>query len=272
VPVAASCLPSPRGTDAAAGVTAIETSRAGVTVSVVEPDTCVAGSEARIVVPPGDTPVATPRGAAAPEIVATASSADDHVTTEVRSSVVPFVYVPVAVNCLGTPTGTDGADGVTASATSCADVTVSVADPDTLDDAEVAVTTAVPAVPVEARPLAPAAYENAATAATEELHVTLSVRSSVVPSAYVPVAVNWAVAPSGMEGAGGVTAIETSAAALTVTVVFPMIDVAGSVAVIETEPGATPRTAPPSDTVATSGSSDVHLTVPVTSRRTPSSN
>jgi hypothetical protein len=60
-----------------------------------------------------------------------------------------------------------------------------------------------------------------ATAAVEELHVAVLVRFCVLASVYVPVAVNCWVLPLAIDGFAGVTAIDTSVAAVTVNVVLP---------------------------------------------------
>jgi hypothetical protein len=60
-----------------------------------------------------------------------------------------------------------------------------------------------------------------ATLAAEELHVAVLVRFCVLASVYVPVAVNCCVLPLAIEGVAGVTAIDTSVAAVTVSVVLP---------------------------------------------------
>src|SRR5208282_3336857 len=62
-----------------------------------------------------------------------------------------------------------------------------------------------------------------ATAAVDELHIAVLVRFCVLPSLYVPVAVNCWVVPAEAEGFAGVTAIETSVGAVTVSVVEPLI-------------------------------------------------
>ena len=58
-----------------------------------------------------------------------------------------------------------------------------------------------------------------ATDGVAEAHVTWLVRFCVVPSVYVPVAVNCWVAPLAIDGFAGVTAIDCSVAAVTVSVV-----------------------------------------------------
>jgi hypothetical protein len=62
-----------------------------------------------------------------------------------------------------------------------------------------------------------------ATVCVPELHSTVPVMFCVLPSVKVPVAVNCWLAPSGIVGIAGVTAIEMSVAAVTVTVVEPVV-------------------------------------------------
>src|SRR5208282_6636110 len=57
----------------------------------------------------------------------------------------------------------------------------------------------------------------------DELHIAVLVRFCVLPSLYVPVAVNCCVVPAAIEGFAGVTAIETSVGAVTVSVVEPLM-------------------------------------------------
>jgi hypothetical protein len=210
VPVAVNCGAIPLATLGLAGVTAIETSAAPVTVSVVFPVTVPEVAE--IVVVPAATVVARPPAA----IVAVVVLDDAQVAVAVRSCVEPSVSVPVAVNCCVSPLATLGLSGVTAMETSAAGITVSVVFPDTLP--EVAEIVVVPVARVVARP--PAA--TVAAAAFVEAQVAVVVRSCVEASVYVPVAVNCCLSPLATLGVAGVTAMETSAAALTVSVVFPV--------------------------------------------------
>jgi hypothetical protein len=75
-----------------------------------------------------------------------------------------------------------------------------------------------------------------ATAVFDELHVAVLVRFCVVPSLYVPVAVNGNSIPTEIVGLAGVTAIETSAALLTVSVVDPLTDPSVTVIVVSPYP------------------------------------
>ena len=62
-----------------------------------------------------------------------------------------------------------------------------------------------------------------ATVVVNELQVTELVRFWVLVSLNVPVAVNCCVVPLGIEGLAGVTAMDTSVAAVTVSVVEPVM-------------------------------------------------
>src|SRR5437667_6247745 len=109
--------------------------------------------------------------------------------------------------------------GVTAIEVRVAAVTVSVVLPET--PPKVAVIVVVPAATDVARPCDPPALLIVATAVLDELQVTWVVRSCVVLSLKVPVAVNCWVNPSGRPGLVGVTAIETRVALVTVSVAQP---------------------------------------------------
>ena len=84
--------------------------------------------------------------------------------------------MPTAVNCCWVPFAIDGRAGVTASETRLAPVTVSVVLPLTAPSA--AEMTEVPAATAVARPAA----EIVAVAVVADAHVTVVVRSLVVPS------------------------------------------------------------------------------------------
>ncbi len=108
-----------------AGVTAIESRTAAVTVNVVLPDTVLPPTVklAVMVEVPAATVVARPVRA---PIVAFVRSELDQVTSVVKSTVGPAVKVPVAVNCWVRPATTEGLAGVTAMDVNAAAVTVSV--------------------------------------------------------------------------------------------------------------------------------------------------
>jgi hypothetical protein len=116
-----------------------------------------------------------------------------------------------------------------------------------------------------ARPCEPAALLIVAVAGVAEPHVTVVVRSCVELSVYTPVAVNCCVRPLAILGRAGVTPIETSVAAATVSVVLP--DTAPRVAVIAVLPTLTVVTRPREPAalliVATAGVAEDHVTVVV---------
>lgn len=91
------CCVAPLAIVVFAGVTLIDTSDAGFTVSVVEPE--MLPDAALIVVVPAATDVASPYEPAALLIVATPVLDELQVTVFVRFCVVLSEYVPVAVNC-----------------------------------------------------------------------------------------------------------------------------------------------------------------------------
>jgi hypothetical protein len=164
------------------GVTAMDTSVAGVTVSVVDPD--MLPDVAVIVVEPAAAEVATPSVPAALLIAATAIADEFQITDAVRSCVVLSENVPVAANLTVVPLAMPGLDGVTAIDTSVAEFTVSKVDPVMLLD--VAVTVVEPA----ASEVAKAEVTIVATLVLDELQITCAVRSCVVLSENVPVAAN----------------------------------------------------------------------------------
>ena len=210
------------GTPRLLGVTSSDTSTASVTPSVVEPE--IEPNCAEIWVVPGDIPLATPFEPAAFEMVATDPSLEDHVTTAVRSRVVVSENLPVALKAWARATaGTAGSLGVNVSDTSTAFVTVSVVEPEIEPNcAEIWV---VPGDIPLATPFEPAAFEMVATDPWLEDHVTTAVRSRVVVSENVPVALKaWARATAGTPRLLGVTSSDTSTASVTPSVVEPEIE------------------------------------------------
>jgi hypothetical protein len=169
------------------------------------------------------------------------------------------------VNCCSNPRGTVGEAGVIAIDESVAFVTVRLVDPEI--EPEVAVIVAVPAV----RPLARPAVVMLAMLPATALQVTELVRFCVEPSLKVPVAVNCSVTPIGTEGLAGVTAIEESDAAVTVSIVEPLIPL-GDVAVMLDVPVAFVVASPPALIAATAVWEDVHTAVLVRSSDVPSLN
>jgi hypothetical protein len=144
-----------------AGVIAMETNCAGETVTVVAP--VMEPPLAEIVASPSSTPVTAPLA----ETIATLSMDDNHVTVDVRTCVLPSVYVPVAVNCWIVPSASDESAGVTAIDCRAAGNTVSEVSFDVIDPADA--TIVVDPVPLlVASPL----LSIIATVATVELQVT----------------------------------------------------------------------------------------------------
>jgi hypothetical protein len=247
VPVAVNCCVPPLAIDGFAGVTAIDCNVAAVTVSNVEP--LIEDDVAVIVEVPTPAPVARP----VVLIVAVVVVPEVHVTLDVRFCVVPSLNVPVAVNCCVAPLAIDGLAGVTAIDCNVAAVTVSNVEPEIDDDVAVIVEVPTPA-PV-ARPVALIV----AVVVVPELHVTVLVRFCVVPSLKVPVAVNCCVAPLAIDGLAGVTAIDCSVAAFTVSKVEPLID--DDVAVIVEVPTPAPLASPDALIVAVVVVPELHVTV-----------
>src|SRR4051812_40818167 len=214
VPVAASCTFCFAAAVAFAGVMASALSVALVAVKSVEPVKPLRTAET--VAAPESSDELQPRLPEAFETLTTAVFDDVHSTCEVRSSVEPSLKPPMARSCSLKPTATRGAAGETLMPVSTAEVTVIVAALEA--PLRVAVRVAVPGATPVARPCEPAALEIVATAGAELTHVACEVTSSVVPSLYVPIAVNCQLKPCAMVMAWGVTAIEVSEAAVTVTI------------------------------------------------------
>jgi hypothetical protein len=152
------------------------------------------------------------------------------------------LYVPVAVNCCVRPLAIDGFAGVTAMDCSVGAVTVSSVEPTT--DPEVALMVLVPAATPVARPPVPIL----AVAVVPDPHVTDDVRFCVLLSLKVPVAVNCCVDPLAIDELAGVTAMDCSVAAVTVSTVDPTIE--PEVALMVLVPAATPVAKPPTVMVA----------------------
>jgi len=165
-------------------------------VSVVEP------IMAEIAVDPSDTPVTKP---VVGPTVATEEESDVQLATLVTFTVVPSEYVPVAVSCLTIPTPESAGLGVIEIDSRTAGVTLNVVLPAT--DPDIAVMTAEPCNKLWTSP------EPAVTVAMlglSEVQLTLAVRSAVLVSLKVPVAVNCCVSPFGMPGESGVTVMDVN--------------------------------------------------------------
>ena len=115
---------------------------------------------------------------------------------------------------------------------SVAEVTVRSVLPGMALMGSVAVIVTVPGSSPVARPLVPDTLLIVAKFVSEEDQVTSELKSWTLPSVNVPSAVNCAEVPGAIDGLGGVTAMETSVAALTVMTTEPLIAVPGSVAVM----------------------------------------
>jgi hypothetical protein len=258
VPVAVKPNESPAGSVGLIGVTLIATKTALVTVKIVEAD--IEPNCAEIWVMPGDIPVATPFEPATFDIAATKLALDDHVTNAVRSCVVESENTPVAVKAWVRPAGTEGLVGVILSESKTTGVTVNVVEPEIEPNcAEICVE---PADTPVATPFEPAAFDIGATAASADDHVTDVVRSRVVPSENVPVAVKAWVCPAGTDGLVGVISIESKTASVTVNVVEPDIEPNCAEICVEptTMPVATPFEPASFDIAATEGAVDDHVT------------
>jgi hypothetical protein len=236
-PIAVNWLVWSTGIDRSADVTAIDCRVAAVTVSLVLPE--MLPEVAKIMDEPAPMLVASPfTSTVAVEVVS-----DDQITEDVMFVDVPSEYEPIAVNWIVNPAGMDGFIGVTAMDCSVAAVTVSVVFPDALP--EVAMMTDDPTATPVAIPLT-------ATVAAEVVaddHVTDDVIFREVPSEYLPVAVNWSISPAGMDGFRGVTVIDCSVAAVTVSVVLP--EMPSEVALMTDDPTLTLEARPVAETVAT---------------------
>lgn len=180
------------------GVTEIDVMVGAVTVTDVDPVT-----EPKVAVMVAD-PAATPLTKPAALTVAFAIVDELHVTRSVTSQVLASLFVPVATNCSVVLTGTVGLVGVTAMKTGVAHtfalVTVIWVAAEKAPDRAVTVVTPV-APPVTT----PAALTDAVVA-SDEFHVTVDVRSFVLPSEKLPVACRDCVLLTITVAAGGVTA------------------------------------------------------------------
>ena len=103
------------------------------------------------------------------------------VTDEVMSTTEPSAYVPFAVSATVVPRGIVGLAGVMVIDTSGTEVTVTVAPP--LMAPRLAVILLTPAPCPVTTPAESAALETNAMVLESEVHVTLAVKSAVVPSA-----------------------------------------------------------------------------------------
>jgi len=248
VPVAVYCCVAPTSIEKFAGVTAIDTNTAGVTVNPVVP--VIAPETAWIVVFPTPAPVAKPLLL----IVATPVLVELHTTDPVILAVLPSLYIPVAVYCCVAPFAIDAFAGATTMETSVA-ITVKFVVP--LIEPDVAQIVVVPTPTPDANP----PLVIVAAAVFVELHVTILVRFCVLLSLYVPVAVYCCVVPLAIVAFAGVTAIEINVGGVTVSPVVPVIPPEAAWIVVLPVP--VPVANPPPVIVATPVLVELHTTDPV---------
>ena len=150
-------------------------------------------------------------------------------------------------------------------------VTVSAAVPEMSEEGSDAEIVVAPSATPVARPFEPAVLEIEAVLGDEEDHVTESVRSTVLRSEYVPVAVNCSPAPTATLATGGATVIATSVAGsegrgVTVSAATPDTSDEGSLAVMVAAPSATPVAKPLLEILAVVVDEEDHVTESVRSR------
>jgi len=174
---------------------------------------------AEMSVEPAARAEASPREAAVLLIVETAVDEEFQVTDSVMSWLLLSEKMPVAENCFVVPGAMDGLIGSTLSESSDAALTVSAALPEKVPD--VAEMSVEPAATAADRPRDPAVLLTVATVVDVELQVTDAVRSCVLLSEKMPVAVNCLVVPRAMRAAAGDTSSASSDAARTFSVVLP---------------------------------------------------
>jgi hypothetical protein len=131
------------------------------------------------------------------------------------SSAVPSLKFAITWSSTLFPTDMNNVAGIMVKPTTAARVTVRFAVPVT--DPTVALMLDVPI----AAPVASPPDVIVATPGADELHVTDELRCFVLPSVYVPVALNRNESPTGTVPFAGVTAMDTSAGGPTATVVEP---------------------------------------------------
>jgi hypothetical protein len=193
VPVAMNCCPAPSTMVGANGVTVIDASVAAVTPRLAEP----------VIEPEVATTLAVPLACpvAMPEALTLTTPAGDtlQATAFVKSCVLPSVNVPIADRCSLAPIAMDELAGITVSETRAAGVTARLAEPVTAP--KVAVMLVVPAATVLAAP----AEVTVATAVADDVQLTELVRSLLLPSLYLPVAVNCCPRPNATDALAGET-------------------------------------------------------------------
>ena len=163
--------------------------------------------------------------------------------------------MPRALNCSTVPDANDGLVGVTAIETSDACVTVMAAVP--LTDPTVAAIVLFPVL----LPFTTPELMTLAVPGTDEIQAAEFVTSCLLPSEYVPVAVNCCCALRERTADAGVNTIETRAAGFTVRVVAPLM--LPETAEIVVVPAEMPLATPPAFTVATPVTEELQIAEPV---------
>jgi hypothetical protein len=200
VPIAVNCRVVLCAIDALVGETASETKTGAVTVTAALP--LMPEYAAVIVVEPSVLLVTMPLLDTPAALVFDEFQVEELVT----SLVLPSVKVPVAANCNVVPSARDALAGETATEVRTGAVTVRVAVP--LTAAREATIVVEPCPLLVAMP----PLEMVATLASIELQVTELVRSLVLLSLYLPVAVNCWLSPAAIEGPTGPTWIDCKTA------------------------------------------------------------
>jgi hypothetical protein len=197
--------------EAFAGVTAMDTSTACPTLSVADPP--IDPAVAVMMAVPTPCPLANPP-------LAMLATVDDEVqlTVLVRSCTLPSLYVPVTANCWLVPLAIEALPGFTTNDTRTGAVTARLAEP-VIVPPEVAVIVVTPGSTLAASP----PLLTVAIVVADEVQVAVLVRFCVLPSLYVPVAVNCCVYPAATDAVPGVTATEANTGAVTVSVAEPWI-------------------------------------------------
>ena len=243
-----------------AGVTAIDTSVAEVTVKPAVPETLPL--VAVTVVVPAASALARPCEPAALLMVAAAVLDEPHVKVVVMFWVELSENVPMAVNCCVVPMAALLPAGVTAIDVKVAAVTVNCVAV-ALILPWLATILDVPATSAVAQPREPDILLIVVTAGVAEAQVTELVRSCVEPSVNVPVATNCWVIPAATLGFAGVIASDLSVALVTVSGALAEV-IAPRVAVMLAVPTATAEAPPlvPAAllTVAVPSASDAQVT------------
>src|ERR1039458_9637300 len=146
----------------------------------------------------------------------------------------------------------DNVAGTMFKAITAGGVTVRFADP--VRDPEVALIVAVPTALATAAPVG----LTLAIADPDELHVAVFVRFCVLPSLYVPVAMNCCVSPAAIEALAGVTVTEARTGEVTVSVAVPCtVPEAAAIVVL---PTIKPLARPAALIVATGSADELHVT------------